>query len=427
MKLLDPYQLEGVRWLAARPHAGLGDDPGLGKSAQAIRAAAAVGAHHIGVVCPATARTNWQRQFDQWWIGGSHDLQIDSYQKVAAGVFDAREFDVLILDEGHMLKSPGARRTKTIYGAYCAGGGLVARSNYVWPMSGTFMPNSDPMEMYPHIRALRPDLIQHHGRVMNQAEYLRTFCNFTVTPYGPKVVGIKNIEDFRRILREFVLRRTEREVQKQLPEIVWSHETVDDAEAASILAAIEDTPEVRDLRHHLETDGDYHAYERLSLSATRRIISELKARTVGPVLAEELDRRTGKVVVFAHHHAAINRLHSEMSRHGCVQITGETPAHKRQEAIDRFQNSPDVRVFLGQIDSCGTAIELTAANHVEFLESSWVPQLNYQAVKRCHRRGQINTVFARIWGLAGSVDDLIAGVCTRKLQQFKRLEEQETK
>jgi len=383
-----------------------------------------VDAQRIAVVCPATARTNWQRQFDLWWLGDERptQLDIDSYQRVANGCWDGREYDVLILDEAHMLKSPDAQRTKAIYGRYCAGGGLADRCEYVWPLSGTLLPNGNPMEAYPHLRALRPDLIHSAGSPMNKIDFMRRYCNWRMTPYGPQVTGVRDDEALRAMLKQLVLRRTEEEVAKELPEVVWSHETVDDAEAATILRSIEDSPEVSELRMHLDTNQDWHAYESVAMSATRKIIAELKARVVGPVLADELDRRKGKMVVFAHHHAAINRLHSDMVRHHPVQITGETPGAKRQDAIDRFQNDPDCRVFIAQMDAAGTAIELTAAHHVEFVEASWTPSTMHQAVKRCHRRGQINTVFARIWGLAGSIDDLIAGVCARKVSQLNRLD-----
>ena len=64
--MLYPHQQRGVDFLASRRAAILADDMGLGKTAQAIVAADRIQARDILVICPAIARTNWQREFTTW-------------------------------------------------------------------------------------------------------------------------------------------------------------------------------------------------------------------------------------------------------------------------------------------------------------------------------------------------------------------------
>ena len=63
---LEPYQLEGARFLADRVQAFLADEPGVGKTAQAIRACDIVGARNVLVLVPASVRVNWLREFDKF-------------------------------------------------------------------------------------------------------------------------------------------------------------------------------------------------------------------------------------------------------------------------------------------------------------------------------------------------------------------------
>lgn len=71
---LFPHQQAGVQFLANARQALLADEPGLGKTAQAIRALAELTARGeqvfpVLIVCPNSLKLNWQREFDKWWPG----------------------------------------------------------------------------------------------------------------------------------------------------------------------------------------------------------------------------------------------------------------------------------------------------------------------------------------------------------------------
>ena len=71
-EILFPHQRAGVEFLATAKRALLADEPGLGKTAQAIRALKML--HERGeevfpvlIVCPNTLKKNWAREFTKWW------------------------------------------------------------------------------------------------------------------------------------------------------------------------------------------------------------------------------------------------------------------------------------------------------------------------------------------------------------------------
>jgi len=71
---LFPHQRAGVKFLATAKRALLADEPGLGKTAQAIRALMELTRQDVTsfpalVVCPSTLKVNWQREFEKWWPG----------------------------------------------------------------------------------------------------------------------------------------------------------------------------------------------------------------------------------------------------------------------------------------------------------------------------------------------------------------------
>jgi SNF2 family DNA or RNA helicase len=154
--------------------------------------------------------------------------------------------------------------------------------------------------------------------------------------------------------------------------------------------------------------------EAVALATLRREISVLKAVLVGLMVDEELDCDTHKTVIFAHHREAISTITKTLARFKPAVIHGGVPADARQVEIDRFTNDPECRVFVGQITAAGSSINLQAACSVVFVEASWCPGDNEQALSRVYRRGQENPVTVRFAYLAGTIDEAVARALARK-------------
>lgn len=420
MKLFD-YQTVGAQWLAERKHALLGDKMGLGKTIQAIEGCNLVQAQRVAVVCPAIARINWRREFDKWGLY-SPEVWIESFNKLALDKelrkrWAAFKPDVLIVDEAHFLKSHDASRTKALYGPHCRGDGLVRCAGRVWLLSGTIMPNHAG-ELFPHFRALWPEEMPGNG---TYADWINRYTHFIKGDHNVKVLGHKNEAELRSKLERVMLRRKTEDVLPDLPDTVYGEVTVDNEAALAEVKALEETIEAQELIYRLEEgapipEGDPH------LAAFRRVCGVAKAGPVASLVHEELESgQVDKIVLFAHHREVVERLMQGLQRFNPVRVWGgDTPAG-RQDAIDRFQNDPTVRVFVGQITACSTAVTLTAAHHCIFVEQSWVPAENQQATHRLSRISQKCTVFARIAILAGSIDEAIQGTLTRKVRALSQL------
>lgn len=425
MKLM-PYQETGRDFLVERKHALLADGMGLGKTAQAITAAAKVGAKRVVVLCPAIARENWKREFTMWFAGPV-ELFVESYDKVSVNPNIRRHIvqmqpDVLILDEAHYLKNRSSKRTKAIFGPYCLGDGLVFHCGRVWMLTGTPAPNN-AAELYPMMRALFPELIPAGDKPMNYMSFVERYTQFMATDFGLKIIGNKNVADLKAKLGRFMLRRKAEDVLKDLPDIFWQHQVVGPgnvlAELRTLEAAIDD--ETRALILQLAEKGGDPAIE-THIATLRRLTEMSKAAAVGKELAAELaDGAVEKIVVFGQHRSALDTIAEVLAPFGSVLVTGATSPNARQENIDKFQTDPNTRVFVGNITACNTAITLHAANHVAFLGMSWTPAENAQAAKRCHRIGQTRPVFVRVFSLAGSIDEAVTQVLERKTKNISQL------
>ena len=436
MSELMPFQIAGAEWLAGQDEALLGDHMGLGKTPQAIRAADLVGARRVAVVCPAIGRINWRREYERWSLMGP-DLYIESYDRLATQAKARDEFrkfkpELCIVDEMHYAKSRESLRARRLYGQHCHGNGLLMIPRKVWLLSGTPMPNN-VTELWTHLRANWPQLIQQNGQPMNYMEFVQHFAEWEKTDFGVKVFGNKReaLPEIRGILREIMLRRSGAEVLRDLPPIFWQPTYTLEPEAVSAeLRRLEATPAVEDLRRILEAAGEgatralFTDEEPVALASVRRLTAELKARPVARLIAEELqDGAYTKIVIFAHHLAALDILAEELEAFSPCQIRGGQTEGYRQGEIDAFQNDPRRRVMLVQQKAGYHTITLTAASQVAFLEQSWTPDENVQAAKRCHRIGQTRPVFVRNFGLAGSIDEAVSQVLSRKAQAILEIME----
>ena len=459
-RILKDYQETGRDFLAADFARILGDEPGLGKTGQAITAAIKVGAKRILVFCPAVLLVNWQREFELWWpryanyrlppvVISETDLLPKNVSKTAPLIcvvnFDkasmrdnlmreatnvwakfvvSSKWDVIIIDEAHNLKTMEANRTKTIYGE-------LQRNNprdetYWWLLTGTLIPNHAG-ELYSHLRALTPNSLRRaDGRIQTQAQFEDLYCIVTDTKYGRSIQGTKKnmLPTLRQKIAPLYLGRKSKDVLKDLPPLTFVEFPIalkpktDQAKAAlndasrTIAQLIDDCSTEDEILETLRRDE-------LALSVQRRIIGILKAESISELIIHELMMNNfEKRIVFMHHTDAINKLVELLGNFKCVTLHGATPVSERMTAVDRFQNDPDTRVFIGQTLVCREGLTLTAANQVILGEPSWTPKDNFQAAKRASRIGQTKPVLARLISAANTVDDIIMRVLERKTNEI---------
>lgn len=445
-----PYQRAGIAYAATRPAVLIGDEMGLGKTIQAIgifNADASI--KTVLVVCPASLRLNWKREFERWAVrpvrvavvsGGKAadwraagadqaDVVIVNYD--IAGKhrdrIDAREWDLLIGDEIHFCKNPDAQRTRAIFGHRTKKGEV--KQTAIWARRRVFLTGTPivnrPAELWPLVQALDPE-----GLGRSFFGFAKRYCAAERNRWGWDFSGASNLDELQRKLRErFMVRRLKADVLAELPpkrrqvvelpangaagavaeELrIWeSHREyieqleLELAEAERECEGLADADEfkIEQIRRRL---GKAKAVAFEEMSRARHAVAVAKAPKVAEAIREELEE-IESVVVFAHHRDVVEILRSELADLGVVTVTGETTMEDRQAAVDAFQAGA-VRVFIGNIQAAGVGLTLTRSADVRFAELDWVPGNLDQAEDRCHRIGQTGSVLVKHYVLEGSLD-----------------------
>jgi SNF2 family DNA or RNA helicase len=431
------YQVPGVDFLARHKRAFLADEPGLGKTVQAIKAAQKIGAKDILVICPLTGVNYWQQEFSRWWEPSEDSplpvVIVVSYHILSEKGHPTRKllatappgfFDVMICDEAHYLKTPGSIRTKTVYQH------LLSRTKRVWLLSGTPAPNNAG-ELWPHVYNLRPDLITDPGAKLplDKEMFEDRYCNVEFDPkyQSRRIRGSKNLGELRVRVAPFILRRRKTEVLPDLPPMV--------VETYPLAATrVQLTPGSRKVDRDLgtfaqEMDADAlldvmsQGQHEKDFATLRHEIGLLKVDPAADHIEEEL-QNPGKVVVFGWHRDVLAKLTLDLEARGFdpVLIVGSTPLSHRDIYVKKFQDPRNnCRVFVGQTLACGELITLTEGRMVIFVESSWNPMQNVQAAARIHRIGQTRGTTARFLVLPGTSDVYQQAVLARKARDFAQL------
>jgi SWI/SNF-related matrix-associated actin-dependent regulator 1 of chromatin subfamily A len=446
---LFPYQQAGVEWLAAHDFALLADEMGLGKSAQAIRAADLVGAKRILVVCPATARINWVREFAIWSCAPQRTVSlplgndallganasfviISSYDYLTTNVASMNaSWDLVIADESHFVKNPDALRTQALFGV------IAHRTRRLWCLSGTPAPNH-AAELWPMLRTfgITPG---------SYGEFVAAYCTSSTYKNRLNVTGTRDAAAVRTLLAPVMLRRTKEEVLPELPPISFHDHLLDATalephmmeyyfarryavrEAEIIKRELREQNMLVDALKRLQHDpqAQQGAIEALfeATSTLRCYVGATKVQAVVDLLTEELDAKAyDKIVVFAVHKVVCDSLMHKLQKYKPVLVYGGTLPTRRQMAIDKFNNPKSgCRVFIGNINTAGIAINLTAAHQVFFAEYAWTPADNAQAAMRCHRIGQTKPVTVRFGVLPGGIDEVVLRVVRRKSRELAQV------
>ncbi|MCP4744415.1 MAG: DEAD/DEAH box helicase [Actinomycetales bacterium] len=424
-----------------RSAALLADDMGLGKTITALAASQAAGAWKILVVCPTVVLWNWKAEAEKWLVwprvqvvaDGRVEIDPDADVVVVThglllrpwilSQLAAVEWDVLIVDEAHAFKSPGAKRTVALYGT------LAPCAEKVWLLTGTPCPNN-VSELHTHLAGIAPERLMDPKllRPLTHDRFIERFCLWRWTEYGKKITGNRKdrLEELKARLEGFVLRRKKAEVLPDLPPVRFETVFLRPLKLDRALAALDSelAPRIRDAVAGA-TDAS-EVFEALKdgeeFARFRRLCGVAKAHPVADLLHAELDEGgLEKVVVFAHHKDVVEDIAARLSRFGVRTITGATSAEARAERVADFQTSPLVRVMVCNIVAGGVGVTLTAASEVVFAEQSWVPGDNAQAADRCHRIGQTRRVRVRFMALADTIDEAVTASLRQKARMLREV------
>lgn len=433
------FQQHGATWLSGQRRALLADEMGLGKTVQAIDAADLVGAERVLVLCKAVARRHWAAEFRKWSSrhrtiqtvlpgdtpdpdAGVHVINFDIvHRPEILGRLVKMRWDVLIVDEMHSIKAGrDSLRGQVVLDPKR---GLWRRADRIWGLSGTPAPNHAG-DLHPWLSTLHPELLGPR-LAGSYDEYLKHYCYAQPTPYGWRVRGNRRGKELRELLSGVLLRRKRVDVLPDLPPLRVDTRVLE-AEPDKDLAVLEQHPEYQSIRAVLlGMDPDTNPVEAAEawgheLSTLRRLTGLAKARPAVELIEEELSQRD-KIAVYGWHPEVLDHLGRALSRYQPLIVHGGTAATDKERAAELFQTDPTRRVFIGQIQSAGTSITLTATSRMLIVEPSWVPGENEQAILRILRIGQDRSCEVSFLALPGTIDEIVQAVYCRKAQAISEL------
>ena len=304
----------------------------------------------------------------------------DSLKSLAAP--NGVEIALLVVDEAHYVKNPGAQRTTVVQT-------WVGRANRTLYLTGT------PME--------------------NRVEEFRTL----VGQLQPEVAasiravdGVAGADRFRRAVAPVYLRRNQDDVLDELPPRIESEDWVElaGADFTAYRAAV--------------TAGSFMAMRRAAYAPGSVAGSAKLARLVQ--IVDEAAGNGRKVVVFSYFRDVITAVQGVLGDLVIGSITGAVAPILRQQLVDQFTARRQAAVLVSQIEAGGVGLNMQAASVVILAEPQWKPTTEDQAIARCHRMGQIRPVEVHRLLAEDSVDqrmlEILAGKATLFDEYVRRSE-----
>ncbi|WP_344601518.1 DEAD/DEAH box helicase [Sporichthya brevicatena] len=425
----------------------LADEPGLGKTAQALLAAEAANAYPLLCVVPNVVKTNWAREVGIWTanrkptvihgngdtIDGFADVVIVNYEVLDRHVGWIGDFGFrgMVVDEAHFIKNKTSQRSQHV------------------------------LELAERIRnrSVRPLLMALTGTpLINDIEDFQAIWEFLgwIDAKKPRSELMARLEEtgLTPIDREFypaarrcvidmgIVRRRKVDVAADIParriadlpveledKLGKSIRQAEQRLAKRMVSRYEAALEARTSGHI--ADGIDHDLVRLI--ATRERKEATNSKTEGNVFglmrkigqskavlaadyAAQLARSAGKVVFFAKHIDVMDAAEETFTKAGIrfSSIRGDQTSAARQKQVDAFTNDPEVSVAVCSLTAAGVGINLQVASNIVLAELSWTDAEQTQAIDRCHRIGQTEPVTAWRIIAAQTLDARIAELIDSK-------------
>ena len=294
-------------------------------------------------------------------------------------------------------------------------GGLIDVVRRITVMSGTLAPNGDPLELYPHLRAVFPrTILNAKGGMMGERAFGSYYTIGSMTSDGWVTVRPQHMHELREHLKPYLLNVPQNVVDQYLPpfQMDWYPLEISYGEDLAELLCDQRTC---DIREQIEATGRLRPGSDEHLATVMRLIGLAKV----PSIVDEvrnffMQEPHRKLVLFARHIEVIRKLHDALASFNPQVLFGAVPAKEREARIQRFRTDHTAKIFLAQIHTAGTGFDLVEARDAWFAELWWNPSDLFQAAKRTHRPGQQHPVQCRLFSLLGTLDDACVSVIERK-------------
>jgi SNF2 family DNA or RNA helicase len=458
----------------------LGDIMGAGKTIQAIAVVNMVPRFgRVLVICMASAVEKvWVAHIRRWQ---TRDLRITPIH--AENTYDigtitsgwviinyallkkhhdglrAKEWDLIIIDEGQALKTWNSVRTMNVFGGLVENLDEKRRSNWghhqheIKSLAGTqtkaLILTGTPIknrldELFPLVNFLDPRSFSDIHEFVDQCH--EPDWSFD---HNRRLTGtpLQDLSALCSKLRHTVLiRRPPSELQKELPPLTRKRVLIRHADYDGEVSSIDTCPDnvvVMGLKSNPLLQAWFADIEDKIIKVLRQLNQKDLTREHRRELEDKLKtllticrERTGackhnlmlsylmqcqqKTVVFGWHRDLIEDLASKLRQEGRGVVTYIGGTKEPDKVVERFQDDESIQFFLGNLDCASTSITLTAADHVVLAEQSWVPSDEDQSIARVWRTGQKQPVSVVKFFLEDSLDERMRAAQDKKREFIAR-------
>ena len=413
------HQKEAVEKLAGSRRFILADDMGLGKTTCTIIAALETGSKKILIICPASLKINWQREIENYSdrpvyiaegkkFSTESDFVIVNYdilknfhdtdpKKKNGSILNQSNFDLVILDEAHMISNPQAQRTKII-------NHFVKDIKRVWLLTGTPM-TSRPMNYYNLLNIIESPVAQ------NWMAYAIRYCQGYQFMAGRRkvwnVTGASNLEELRDRTSKQILRRLKEDVL-DLPDKIISpvYLRLKSKEYEELMG------EYYDWFDNKKDESSSLTVQFSKLMKVRKVIANEKTKQTIE-FAENIIEQGKKVIIFTNFTDTLQTIYQHFGKQA-VYLDGSCSKPHRQNAVDEFQENDKIKVFVGNLKAAGVGLTLTAAEVVIMNDLSFVPAEHAQAEDRAYRYGQKSNVLVYYPLYENTIEGAVYDILNRK-------------
>ena len=301
---------------------------------------------------------------------------------------------MLAIDESTTIKNPSAKRTKSILL-------LGKQAKYRRILTGSPVTKS-PLDLYTQCGFLNSFLLGFDSFYAFRNRY----ANMIDRNFGGRRVQLigsyKRLDELEETLKKFSYRVLKEDCLDLPPKVYTRREveltdeqskaysTMKSAALALLKGKMATAPHVltQMMRLHQITCGH--------LKNDDGTITEIKNNRVKELI-NLLDEVEGKVIIWANYihdiQHIVKEITDEYGAESIVQYYGAISSDDRQEAIKKFQDKDSkVRFFIGNPQTGGYGITLTAANTVVYYSNGYDLEKRLQSEDRAHRIGQEKSV-----------------------------------
>jgi hypothetical protein len=447
-KELMPHQAQLVAAAAAGHRTFLlADEPGLGKTAQALLAAEAANAYPLLVVVPNVVKTNWVREAGLWTprraataihgngesLDGFADIVVVNYEVLDRHVGWIGDFGFrgMVVDEAHFIKNKTSQRSQHVLEISER---IRSRTGRPLLMALTGTPLINDIEDFLAIW----QFLGWIDGAKPRAELMDALADTGLTPADPGFYAAAR----RCVVDRGIVRRRKVDVAADIParRIADLPVELDGAAGRSIRAAERDLARrmvarysdalaarrsgavVEGVDHDLVRQvARWEQKDATSASAGENVFTMM--RRIGWAKADlaadyaaQLARSAGKVVFFAKHVDVMDAAEDVFARQGIrfSSIRGDQTSTVRQRNIDAFVDDPGVAIAVCSLTAAGVGLNLQVASDIVLAELSWTAAEQTQAIDRSHRIGQTEPVTAWRIIAAQTIDARIAELIDSK-------------